>query len=167
MAKFEKFAKKLWDLEGGYVNNPFDRGGSTNRGITLEVYQKFYPDKTLADLKELTFSEFVQIAKTLYWDRWKADEIQNQSIAEFLVDWVYNSGVWGIKIPQRILKVEQDGYVGQKTINAINESDGALLFCHLQQAREKFFRDIAHKSPSQLVFLKGWLNRNNSFHYTK
>jgi lysozyme family protein len=94
-----------------------------------------------------------------------ADKINNQSIAEFLVDWLYNSGSWGIKIPQRILQVKEDGLVGEKTILAVNNANGALFFCNLIQAREKFFRDIVVNNPSQKIFLKGWINRNNSFTY--
>lgn len=170
MAKFEHFACRLYDIEGGFVNNKADRGGPTNRGVTLETFKSFYGHGTIEDIRELTFAQFSEIAKKLYWDRWRADEINNQSVAEFLVDWVYNSGVWGIKIPQRILKVKEDGLVGNNTINVLNtqeKADGALLFCNLQHSREMFYRDITRKSQSQLQFLKGWINRNNSFKYIK
>jgi hypothetical protein len=35
----------------------------------------------------------------MYWDKWKADKIENQSIANLLVDWVWTSGKWGIIFP--------------------------------------------------------------------
>ena len=165
MAKFSQYAIKLWDLEGGFVNNPLDKGGATNRGITIATFIDFYGKGTVDELRELTFTQFSEITKSKYWDRWMADKINNQSIAEFLVDWLYNSGSWGIKIPQRILQVKEDGLVGEKTISAVNNANGALFFCNLIQAREKFFRDIVVNNPSQKIFLKGWINRNNSFTY--
>ena len=167
MAKFEQYAIKLWDLEGGFINHPLDKGGATNRGITLETFKGFYPDATVEDLRNLTYGQFLTITRVKYWNRWKADLIGNQSIAEFLVDWTYNSGTWGIKIPQRILNVEQDGLVGTKTVKAVNESDGGILFAHLKLARRKFFEDIVKNNPSQKIFLKGWLNRLDTFIYVK
>lgn len=166
MANFNLFAKKLYNLEGGFINHPADKGGPTNRGITLDTFRSFYGRGTIEDIKALTFDQFYLIAKKKYWDRWRADEIENQSIAEFLVDWVYNSGVWGIKIPQKVLGVPNDGVVGPRTIQAVNWQDSPGLFNSLKQAREDFYKDITRKSPSQLVFLKGWLKRNNSFKYT-
>jgi hypothetical protein len=31
--------------------------------------------------------------KSLYWDKWKADQIKSQSVANILVDWVWASGI--------------------------------------------------------------------------
>jgi len=50
-----------------------------------------------------------------YWERWQADRIRNQSVAELLVDWVWASGINGIKIPQQMLNLKPDGIVGEKT----------------------------------------------------
>ena len=34
--------------------------------------------------------------KKLYWDKWKADSIKNQSVADILVDWVLDEWQhWG------------------------------------------------------------------------
>ena len=42
---------KRW--EGGYSDNPNDRGGATNSGVTLAVYQSVYgKNKTKNDLKK-------------------------------------------------------------------------------------------------------------------
>ena len=58
--------------------------------------------------------------KHFYWDRWRADEIRDQKLAEMLVDWTWCSGRWGIVIPQRLLLVADDGIVGVNTISAVN-----------------------------------------------
>ena len=51
----------------------------------------------------------------MYWDRWKADEIKSQSIADILVDWIWASEMHGIKIPHDLVGVIPDGIVGPKT----------------------------------------------------
>lgn len=68
----------------------------------------------------MTREQWEYIFKTRFWDRWKADDIDNQAIANLLVDWVWASGVYGIKYPQAVLGVKTDGIVGLKTLAAIN-----------------------------------------------
>ena len=79
-----------------------------------------------------------------------------------LVDWVFNSGKWGIVIPQRLLKVREDGIVGINTLNAVNSADPDYFFNELLWARKEFYQDIVRKKPTQERFLKGWLNRIES-----
>ena len=100
--------------------------------------------------------------KKNYWDRWKADQIKSQAIANTVVDWVWGSGAWGIKIPQRILGLKEDGIVGYITLNAINKAikeDKEGFLKKLYDARYKFLKDITIKNPKLSVFLKGWNNR--------
>ncbi|MEG0890119.1 MAG: putative peptidoglycan-binding domain-containing protein, partial [Bacteroides sp.] len=103
--------------------------------------------------------------KPHYWDRWKADQIKSQSIANILVDWVWASGIHGIKIPQQILGVSVDGNVGPKTIAALNARDPKALFAQIKQARINFIEDICRKRPANKKFRKGWLNRLNAIQY--
>lgn len=167
MASLLYFAPLLKKLEGGYVNHPNDKGGATNKGVTLSTFRKYFgKTKTVNDLKNITNEQWQYIFKKGYWDRWKADLIKNQSIAELLVDWLYNSGTWGVKYPQQVLGVVSDGVVGPKTIAAINSyPNQAELFYKLWNRRKKHYEDIVKKNPSQKVFLKGWMNRLNSFKY--
>lgn len=52
--------------------------------------------------------------KKLFCNRWMADLIKDQAVANTLVDWVWGSGVYGVKIPQRMLGVTADGVVRRK-----------------------------------------------------
>lgn len=80
------------------------------------------------------------------------------------VDWCWASGVYGIKLPQRVLGVKDDGIVGRKTLAAINDyPDKKELFQKLWNRRKKHFQDIAKNGKEK--FLKGWLNRLNDFKY--
>ena len=165
MASLIYFAPLLKRLEGGYAGN-IDGKTCTMKGITLEVYQKhFGRDKTCSDLKRISDSEWYTITKLDYWDVVRADEIANQSVANIIVDFVFNSGKSVIKRIQRIVNVTPDGIVGKKTLSAINNADQEELFYKLWNRRKKFYEDICKKNPNQKVFLRGWLNRLNYFKY--
>lgn len=156
--------------EGGFVNDPDDLGGATNRGVTIGTYatyckKKGYPAPTVERLKNLSEKDWAEILKTLYWDRWKADNIASQSVANILVDWVWASGVNGIKIPQKLLGVTVDGIVGAKTLTAVNARNPKELFEEIKEARVQFIEDICRKRPANNKFKKGWLNRINSLKY--
>ena len=89
--------------------------------------------------------------------------IQNQPLANILVDWVWASGAHGIKIPQRLLGVTVDGIVGPKTIAAVNSRNPRELFDMIKIARFDFIEEICRKRPANNKFKRGWLNRINDF----
>ena len=170
--------RELWRFilrhEGKVANHPLDRGGLTNKGVTLAVWKLWGKDLdgdgkiTATDLIRMTDEDLYRcILKPHYWDRWKADEINSQSIANILVDWVWASGSWGITIPQRLLGVKEDGIVGRKTIDAVNGSDPLKLFSGIKQERRMFLYKIVISHPEQKAFLKGWLNRLDDIKYVK
>ena len=99
-----------------------------------------------------------------YWGRWKASQIDSQAVANILVDWTWCSGAWGIKIPQRLLGLVEDGSVGPKTIEAVNATiakDEKKFIQQLYLAREQVIKDIIKKNTKLEVFRKGWNNRLN------
>ena len=106
------------------------------------------------------------IYKEEYWDKWKADTINNQTVAEFLVDWYINSGIWGIKIPQRLLKVMDDGIVGPVTVSILNQANQSVILNLLKDLRINYLKYLVIQKPSQSKFLNGWINRVNSFTYS-
>jgi lysozyme family protein len=172
MAKFEDFAGKLLRLEGGYVNHPLDKRGPTKYGVILTVWQEYGHDKDgdgdidAEDIKKLSEEDARYIAKKIFWDFFLADLIVNESLAEFIVDWGYNSGRKTVaKIVQRLVNVTIDGIVGPQTIRAINSADQELLFNALKIERKVFLNNIIKRKPDQIVFYDGWMNRVNSFRF--
>lgn len=149
--------------EGGFSDHPADRGGATNKGVTLSTFQQFYgADRTADDLRAMTDAQWLHIFREGYWNRWQADRIASQSLANLLVDWVWASGTHGITRPQKILGVEADGIVGERTLAALAARAPEPLFHQLKAARIAFVEGIVRSNPSQKVFLQGWKNRINA-----
>ncbi len=171
MADAKLYLSKLLKWEGGFVNHPSDPGGATNKGVTIATWRQVGYDKDgdgdidVADLKLLSNDDVLKVMKKTYWDRWKADQIINQSVAELLVEWVWGSGKWGIVIPQRVLNVTTDGQVGPATIKALNSQNQEELYGRIKTAKLKFIDDIIVQNPKLAVFKKGWLNRIADFKF--
>lgn len=164
MANFDILFPIVLRVEGGFSNDPDDTGGATCKGVTFEEFKKWrtshaMPSPTTADLRNITDAEAKAIYKTKYWDRWRADEIDSQKVANIVVDWVINSGSHGITKPQAILGVKADGVVGAKTLAAVNNANADDLFERVYNARVAFYKSIVARKPSQKKFLRGWLNR--------
>ena len=183
MANIDKLIPFILKWEGRFVNDPTDRGGATNKGVTLATYEAYckrkgYPRPTVERLKNIPDAHWREIVKTMFWDKWKADDIHSQKVANILVDWVWGSGIHGIKKPQALLGVKVDGIVGDKTLSAVNFADPEELFDAIYQERVKFLNAIVSNSVAayekkigrkatdaellkytQKRFIKGWLNR--------
>lgn len=166
MAKAELLIPKIMRWEGGFVSDPDDAGGATNKGVTIATFRKFYgADATVQQLKNITDEQWLHIFKVGYWDIFKADNIEDQSIANLCVDWLYNSGIVAIKRVQKIVGVKDDGMIGPVSLKAINTKSSRALFYHIRSARIAFVETIAKNKPSQRKFLQGWKNRILSFEY--
>jgi len=169
MANIEKYIPKLLDLEGGFVDDPVDRGGATNMGITLGSWRSMGYDKDgdgdidADDIRRLNRRDLEMFVKNFYWDRWKTDEIRDQKLAEMLVDWTWCSGRWGIVIPQRLLLVTDDGIVGGNTLSAVNAADPGKFLIQVYNARLAFIRDIVSRDFRQQKFARGWVKRVSGF----
>ena len=172
MANVNQLAPFILKWEGGFVNDPADLGGATNMGATIGTWKSCGYDKDgdgdidVDDLRLLTREDVVnRVLKPHYWDRWKADLITSQSVANILVD----SGV-GIRcawhqIPQRLLGVTVDGIVGPKTLAAVNARNPRELFDMIKIARFDFIEDICKKRPANNKFKRGWMNRINDLRF--
>lgn len=168
MADINKLSPKIAKWEGGFVNDPLDSGGATNMGITIATWKSQGYDKDgdgdidVNDLKLLDYKDFNVILRK-YWNRWRADEIKDQKLAEILVDWVWGSGKYGITIPQQMLGVVPDGIVGPKTLSALNSQNPEEFHKKIWNRRKEYLFNLVKARPKDQKFLKGWLNRLNDF----
>ena len=157
--------------EGGYVNDPDDLGGATNKGVCFRTYKlyrsrKGLPQPTIEDLKNISDEEFTNILKSMYWDACKADQIASQSVANAIVDWAWHSGtITAVKEVQRVLGVKDDGVIGNISLSAINSWSPLPLFGKIKQARIAYIERICTSHPANNKFRKGWYNRINALEY--
>lgn len=169
MADVKIYFPKVLKYAGGYVNDPIDKGGATKYDVTLETWRNMGHDKDgdgdidANDIKLLTPDDAMIVMKVGYWDRWRADSIKNQSVAESLVEWVWGSGKWGVIMPQRILAVADDGRVGMQTIASVNSANQKWLHEKIRLAKLQFIADLIKAHPEQERFKNGWVKRINEF----
>lgn len=154
----------------GVIKKKSDLGGATLVGVTLTTFQEWRrskgkPKPTEADLERLTYSEWLDIVRSLFWDKCKGDKIRSQSVANMFVDWVWHSGPLVIRKVQDIFSLVQDGIVGPKTLAALNAVPAKTVFDRIKAAREQYYRKIVANRQSQSVNLKGWLNRMNAIEF--
>lgn len=185
MADIKNFIPFFLKKEGGFTNDPTDRGGATNKGVTIATYEAYckkkgLPRPSVADLKHISDAHWYDIIKTMFWDKWRADDIHSQKVANILVDWALASGIHGIKKPQALLGVVADGIVGNKTLSAVNFAAPDQLFEAIFKERVKFINGVVSRSVAayekkigrkatekellkytQKRFLSGWMNRLN------
>lgn len=155
--------------EGGFVNDPKDRGGATNKGITLNTFRSVYGrTKSVNDLKCITNEQWRNIFISRYWNKCSADMIKDQSIANMLVDFAWHSGVTtAVKKLQKIVGVTSDGICGVQTIGAINSRYAPETFNLLKAARIRYLQGIVKNKHSQARFMYGWTKRVNAIEYGK
>ncbi|MCU7878334.1 MAG: peptidoglycan-binding protein [Candidatus Thiodiazotropha sp. (ex Lucinoma borealis)] len=138
-------------IEGGFSDDPDDRGGRTNHGIS----QKSYPD---LDIKNLSLERTRSIFLEDYWESPQCDKLPgNWGFALF--DAVVNHGQkLAVIFMQHALRVKADGINGpitQAATRAADDTDIARFLAH----RARFYFDITIADSTQVKFLNGWMNR--------
>ena len=153
MKTFNEIIEKILEHEGGYVNDPTDRGGETNFGIA----KRFYPE---VDIKNLTREEAKKIYHQDYWRRGKCDEIPSH-LRYIYFDMIVNFGRSGaVKVLQRAANAKGaelivDGGFGPKTLSAIQN----LKVKRVRAYRVLKFAKIVVDKPEQEKFWYGWYRR--------
>lgn len=161
MTTYNEIIPRILEREGGFVDHKNDRGGPTNYGITQRVYREWKGAD--ADVKNITKSEASQIYLEYYWKPSKA-ELLPESIRDIHMDAAVNHGVSRAnKLLQAAAGVDQDGVVGNKTLEAVNEMDARLLKCRYIAARYAFYGQIILRDRSQTAFIAGWMARMKEF----
>lgn len=188
MASFDIAYKTfIQPWEGGYVNNPNDKGGETYAGIARNFHPTWsgwsYIDEIKKTRKIDTNEKFAAIQDKVdkfyllaLWEPNNFSAINNQDVANILFDWYVNSGsnaahtkgaeTYGVdEILNRDFgfKLPIDSKFDSLTIKAINAVDSTKLYNIIKRERQNFYQTLVKKNPSQSVFLKGWMARINSF----
>ncbi len=173
MADFAVFLPMVLKCEGGFVEHPADPGGATNKGITLQTFsgcaRKLLDlEPTLENLRNLTDGQAGVIYRELYWNAVHGAEIALQDLANIVCDFYVNAGSNATKLLQRIMNelgagIEVDGFIGPASTRALAALDQTEVYRRYKTGRVAYYRDLAREHPDLSQFLKGWLNRVNSF----
>ena len=165
MNRFEQCLMFVLGNEGGYSNNPADRGGATNCGITQAVYDEWRIGRGFGrqPVSGISMDEVMQIYLSRYWLMGKCDRLP-APLDYIHFDGAVNHGVAQAgKFLQRALGVLDDGIVGPVTISAVQEENGAggidRICDDILHQRSDFYDHLADRDPKQKIFLKGWHNR--------
>jgi lysozyme family protein len=147
--------------EGGFVDNPADPGGRTNKGITQKVYDAWRQQQgeQSRDVKLIEDPEVATIYHSQYWTPACCEDLAAPlALAEF--DTAVNMGVKrSIRFLQAAVRCTVDGNFGpgtQQAIAACDPGDALVNYCN---ARESYYKQLVAQNAALDQFLKGWLNR--------
>ncbi|SQI34961.1 Predicted lysozyme (DUF847) [Leminorella richardii] len=149
---FVRAINYLLGVEGGYVNDPVDRGGETKFGIS----KRAYPHLNIATL---TREQAAEIYYTDYWLKARCNKLPFP-IALMLFDAAVNHGLKAaVQQLQRAVRVSDDGIIGTKTLEAVRVTNSMQLMMRLTVERSRSYAKIIAGNPNQKRFLDGWFNR--------
>lgn len=111
-AKFDRAFAVLLQQEGGYSNNPKDRGAATNYGVS----QARYPN---LDVASLTVEQAKEIYRADYWQKYQCEALP-WPLAMLLFDCVVNHAPLNpIRWLQTAVGAYPDGTLGPRTLAAV------------------------------------------------
>jgi len=189
MPEFENAYEFVLGYEGGYSNDPIDRGGETYKGIARR-YSKTWAGWLIIDTMKSDLSHVFpeclvnniildQLVKKrykdIYWDTLLLDDILSQDLANELFDISVNMGYYRsgkfLQIALNAMNRNQslyndivvDGKVGDKTIEALEKyfikDSSNYLIKIINILQGNHYIEFMKKSTEQERFARGWLNR--------
>ncbi|HBD3716491.1 TPA: hypothetical protein KJD76_003588 [Escherichia coli] len=170
---FSKISSVILRHEGGYVNDPNDRGGETNMGITIATWRAYAPidlgiEATFSTLRNMTKEQAEIIYYNHYWEPKGFCKLENTKVALMVYDWTITSG----RAVKQIRKMLHDEYNNRLIVNNIMDDDmihcinavedQEQLLSRIAEIRKDYYRSltITNGEPNaQIKFLNGWINR--------
>lgn len=170
MSHFETAIETVLLHEGEFVDDPYDPGGATMYGISshwLKTLQKqikyLKPEYLLAieNIQQLTKEQAINLYREYFWEPHSYEQIHDQRLATKVFDFSVNAGSHAAHLClQRAVRavsgehLPEDGILGEKTLQAVNQSDALMLLIAYRSETAGYYRQL--KEPH---FEKGWLNR--------
>jgi lysozyme family protein len=139
---FENCLKITLFYEGGFVNNPKDPGGATNKGITLQTLShEFRRKATITELINISQQTLRDIYKLKYWNLIDGDFLP-KGVDMLVFDISVNMGIG--RATQFLFKAK---------MQAPNDVKKQIEILH--NLRMGFWKGLA----TWVYFGKGWSNR--------
>lgn len=172
MADFKQALAETLKAEGGYVNDPQDRGGETYKGVARKMNPKWAGWVTIDQLRQRSNfprnldadaglqDQIASFYEGNYWDRVRGDDIGNQDIAESIFDFAVNAGpVTAIKLAQLTVGAGVDGVMGDQTLARINADEPRAFLAMFALNKIGRYVSICDKNPDNRKFFYGWVKR--------
>ncbi|GKN53065.1 TPA: hypothetical protein RFU08_003203 [Klebsiella pneumoniae subsp. pneumoniae] len=172
---FSKISSVILQHEGGYVNDPNDRGGETNMGITIATWRAYAPsdlgiEATTNTLRNMTKEQAEIIYYNHYWEPKGFCKLETIKIALMLYGWTITSGRAVTQVRKMLHNEYNINLVVSNTmdddmihcVNAIEDQE--QLLSRIAEVRKEYYRSltITNGEPNtQVRFLTGWINRVN------
>ncbi|VGA26100.1 glycosyl hydrolase 108 family protein [Klebsiella pneumoniae] len=166
---FSKISSVILQHEGGYVNDPNDRGGETNMGITIATWRAYAPsdlgiEATTNTLRNMTKEQAEIIYYNHYWEPKGFCKLETIKIALMLYDWTITSGRAVTQVRKMLHNEYNINLVVSNTmdddmihcINAIEDQE--QLLSRIAEVRKEYYRSltITNGEPNtQVRFLTG------------
>jgi lysozyme family protein len=183
MADFSLYYPKLCKYEGGYASDSYaakmgDSGGETYRGIARNYNKNWAGWKIIDSIKaqrEIKYNEVImdpelyklclEHSKKAYWDKMSLDHVKNQSVAECIGDYGFNSGInYVMGVVQEIIGTPKTKVFNSNDIGEINLENQLVLFTTVQDHRVKMIINSTKINPK---FKAGLIARAKSFTFKK
>lgn len=181
---FERVYAYTKKFEGGYANNPNDRGGETFRGIARKIWPSWSGWSRIDTAKKTvgktpsainsffaTDADMANMVESFYRDNfWRPVERLNlpERVAEKMFDVSVNCGLSAaVKILQRALnaidpssKLVVDGKYGRLSAAAVEKvNNEQKILTEVVKQQRAYYQGIIDRDASQKVFEKGWFSR--------
>lgn len=140
-----EIVEDILEREKGYVNDPVDKGGCTNFGITIGTLRRWRQKPVSCDdVRTMSIDEAKMIYMT--WYVMPFDGV-DPAVKPQVVDIAVHSGV---DVARQLLEAARKP--GKRSVNT-----------QLVIERLKFFGRIIQAHPTQAKFANGWINRATAF----
>lgn len=157
----EDYLIQLAKREGGWVNDPDDSGGETNRGITLTTYKHYasslFGSYSYTRFKNMTDNDWRLIVKQI-WNDSKASLLNSQAIAIFYFDFFFGSYDEAWEYLSQASGFQYQVTLSQAIKNCNNSSKSeSQILSDYYSLRVKFYYNISRDKDKK--FYEGWIYR--------
>jgi lysozyme family protein len=173
--QFEIAFERTRRFEGGWSDDPADRGGKTKYGITEAVWCKFGGNCAIEDI---TLNQAKDLYFEVYWQGACLDILAVNGVPQDLLSEIFdgcvNHGVCScirrLQTAYNIVKVDGpdlvvDGVIGRITLAALSGFCGVgrhycdSLLAAIRFERAKLYTSLSIADPVQRKFIRGWMRR--------
>lgn len=146
MTAFSRCLSVTLSLEGGYVDDPADPGGATNRGITQRTYDAWRTHERLPtrDVQQISDGDVTAI---YYGEYWRAAQCE------------------GMDVPIALCLFDAAVNVGVLTARRFLTDAGADIDAYCDR-RLAYYDGLVQEKPALRRFLTGWHNRVRTIRQT-